>query len=288
MGQAAASMTVDAELRVPAATVRLVRFDLQRPADHVLRNEDAYWLDLSLTPRPHNTRACFRDRWSPHRYERVGKLFLLPPREAMQARSDAASSQTSLLCHLRPEAVRAWCGREIEWTDRRLQASLDIRDACVRSLLLRLAQEARHPGFASEVLTEMILGQLAIELARYCDRVVEVPASGGLAAWRLRLIDERLREVREAPTLTELAELCRVSVRQLTRGFRASRGCSIGDHVASTRIEHAKVLLMSEESVKAVAYSLGFSSPSSFCFAFRRSTGVTPLEFRRRSPRALA
>ena len=34
------------------------------------------------------------------------------------------------------------------------------------------------------------------------------------------------------PSLAELAELCALSVRQLTRGFRASRGCSLGEHIA--------------------------------------------------------
>ncbi len=158
----------------------------------------------------------------------------------------------------------------------------------MRGLLLRLAQEMRHPGFASQALVEMIVCQLSIELARYCANVSETQQGSGLAGWRLRLIDERLREVTAAPTLSDLAALCRVSVRQLTRGFRASRGCSLGEHIASTRIEPAKRLLLSDQSVKAVAYSLGFSSPSSFCFAFRRITGVTPNEFRRRAPHAAA
>jgi AraC family transcriptional regulator len=281
---AAASMTVGAEIRVPTATVQLVRFDMTRPADNVVRHDNAYWLDLCLTPRPPNARACYRERWSPHRYERLGKVFLLPPRQTLQARSDGASSQTSILCHLQPDALSAWCGDELQWTDNQLQASLDIKDDCVRSLLLRLAQEVRHPGFASQTLVEMIVGQLSIELARYCANIGETQKGSGLAGWRLRLIDERLREVASAPTLSELAALCRVSVRQLTRGFRASRGCSLGEHIAATRIELAKRMLLSDQSVKAVAYTLGFSSPSSFCFAFRRITGVTPNEFRQRAP----
>ena len=101
----------------------------------------------------------------------------------------------------------------------------------------------------------------------------------------MRLIDECLREMRAAPTLTELASLCQLSVRHLTRGFRTSRGCSIGDYLASNRINHAKALLASGQSVKEVAYTLGFSSPSSFCFAFRSATGVPPREFLRRSAR---
>ena len=44
---------------------------------------------------------------------------------------------------------------------------------------------------------------------------------------RLRLIDERLADDPSAPPLGELADLCDLSVRQLTRGFKVSRACSI-------------------------------------------------------------
>jgi AraC family transcriptional regulator len=273
-------MTVDAEVRVPIANTQLVCFHMPGPADNILRAEQTYWVDLCLTPRPGNARACYRDRWNPHRFERLGQIFLVPPGEAMQARSDGNLSQSSILCHLDPEPIRKWFDGDLQWTDRRLEASLDIRDTHVRNLLLRLAEELRHPGFASETLVELIVAQLAIELSRYCSAANNGPGGGGLAPWRLRLIDERLREAQEAPTLTELADACRLSVRQLTRGFRASRGCSIGDYIASRRLDHAKQLLATGQSVKAIAYSLGFASPSSFCFAFRRATGQTPREFR--------
>jgi AraC family transcriptional regulator len=138
----------------------------------------------------------------------------------------------------------------------------------------------RHPGFASEMFVELIAAQLAIELERYFARFDEIPKTGALAQWRLMVIDERLNDAQEIPTLSELAALCKLSVRQLTRGFRASRGCSIGDHVANSRIERAKRLLASTQSIKTIAYSLGFTSSSGFCFAFRRATGLTPGEFR--------
>jgi len=283
MARSETLMTIDAEVRVPVAKVQLVRFHVSEPADNILREEETYWLDLCLTPRPRNARACYRDHWGPHRFERIGNVFLLPPRETMQARSDGGPTQVSVLCHLRPEPLRQWFEGDLEWTDRRLAASLDIPDVNVRRLLLRLAEEMRNPGFASEALVELIAAQMAIELSRYCADIKEGPATGGLAPWRLRLIDERLREVREAPTLSELATLCNLSVRQLTRAFRTSRGRSIGDHVAQCRIDNAKRLLATDESVKAIAYSLGFASPSSFSFAFRCATGQTPREFRERA-----
>ena len=172
-------------------------------------------------------------------------------------------------------------------SDRRLEASLDISSAQIRSLILRLGEEARHPGFASQMLAELIAGQMAIELFRYCAAITDGPATGGLAPWRLRIIDERLAELRAAPTLAELAGLCDLSVRQLTRGFRASRGCSIGEYVAQSQIDHAKRLLATDESIKSIAYSLGFASPSNFSCAFRRATGQTPREFRQSELRTL-
>lgn len=277
---------VEAELRAPVATAQIIHFVSLEPADNVMRGEDVYRFDLCLTPRPRNARACYPDRWNPRRFERLGDVFLVPPGEVILARSDSSCEQASVICALNPEPICAWLEEDLEWTDPRLAASLDIRDSHIRCLLLRLAEEARHPGFASEMLVEVVAAQMAIEMSRYCRAVgVNTTRRGGLATWRLRRIDERLQEVREAPTLAELAELCQLSVRQLTRGFRASRGCSIGDYVASSRVQHAKRLLATEQSVKSIAYSLGFATPSSFCYAFRRATGVTPRVFRDDLPR---
>lgn len=276
------TMKLDAELQTPLATTQLARFHVIGPADHLLRAEDTYWLDLCLTPRPANARASFSERWPSTRFERIGKVFLLPPREPLRTRSDGALSQTSVLCHVRPEAVSQWFDGELSWTDHQLESVLDIAEPSIRNVLLRLAAELREPGFASEALSEILVAQIAIELARYCTRMRRVPAAGGLAAWRLRMIDERLRAVRTVPSLSELARLCNLSVRQLARAFRASRGLSIGDHIAQSRIDHARHMLAGHESIKAIAYELGFASPSSFSFAFRSATGETPRDYRAR------
>ncbi len=279
-------MTIEAELRLPTVTAQVVHFNFKKPNNHLLYRDYSYWLDMCLTPRPANARACYQDRWGPHRFEPLGDLFLVPPGEAFHARSDRGGDQASLICQIGVETFGEWLEEEIDWTDRRLAASLNIVNPHIRTALLRLAEEARHPGFRSAVLTEMVAGQVAIELARHCKAVTDDPATGGLAAWRLRLIDERLREINAPPSLVELAGICNISVRQLTRGFRTSRAYSIGDHIAQRRVENAKRLLGADESIKAIAFSLGFASHSSFSFAFRRATGITPRQFRQRqSPR---
>lgn len=273
---------VEAEMGIVGATVQIVRFHLDEPTNRVFRRDDHYWLDLCLSPRPEKARGCYSERWGPHRYERIGDILLLPPGETLHIRTDGGGDQISIVCEIERGLIDRWLGGGIEWTDRRLAASLDIVHPHIRSCLFRLAAEARQPGAGSNILAEMIAGQLAIDVARYCQAIAEGPITGGLASWRLRLIDERLALSGPPPTLSELAERCAISVRQLTRGFQSSRDCTIGEHIAQTRIELAKRQLGSDDSIKAIAYALGFASPSSFAYAFRRATGITPRHFRQR------
>jgi AraC family transcriptional regulator len=270
---------LEGEVEVPGAVAQLVGFHMEGPSDRIFC-EDHYWLDLSLTPRLQNTRARYLERWRPHRYERVGLMMMVPAGHAVQFKTDGGSV-SSIICRLQPALMLRWFGHEVRWTDRVLTAGLGIFNPQLRFLCLRLAEEVRRPGLASEALIELIASQIVIELARHCAAVEEPRATaGGLAAWRLRRIDERTADPGRPPALSELAELCRMSVRQLTRGFRESRGCSIGDWLERNRADHAKRLLRSDTSVEEAARILGYSSASNFSQAFRRSTGMSPRQFR--------
>lgn len=275
--------TVTMEARVHGRTLdaQIVGFHIPEPTDSVLRSEGVYQLNFCLTPRPLYTRGCYPRHWGPHRYEPLGEIFLIPPGEELHIKG-GAGEQASLTCQLRPEAIEAILGEALEWTELRLAEALDITNARIRSLLFRLTEEVRHPGFAGAQMIEFLSGELAVELGRFCIEVVERTVTGGLASWRLRLIDERLGDDPTAPTLEELARLCAISVRQLTRGFRASRGSSIGDYIEQRRMETAKRMLMAGDSVKAIAFAMGFASPSSFTYAFRRAVGISPTHFRTR------
>ena len=274
--------TVEAEMVLSGATVQIVRFHLDEPTNRVFRRDSHYWLDLCMSSRPEKARGCYSERWGPHRFERLGDILLLPPGETLHIRTDGSGDQISLVIEIERALIDRWLDGGIEWTDRRLAASLDLVHPHIRSCLFRLAGELRQPGAGSAILGEMIAGQIAIDVARYCQAIAEGPITGGLASWRLRLIDERLAQGGAVPTLGELADRCAISVRQLTRGFQSSRGCTIGEHITLTRIELAKRHLGSDESIKTIAFALGFASPSSFAYAFRRATGISPRQFRQR------
>jgi AraC family transcriptional regulator len=277
------ALTMDAELNLPVASVRFVQFELFTPVDNFMRNDEVYRLDLSLTPRLPNTRLRYSDSWDAQRFESPGRLFLQPPGQTLHMKSEAGH-QGIIICELSVPLLNTWLEAEFEWTNPRLEASLNIASSTIKNLLLQLGREARYPGFASEMMSEGLALQIAANLQRYYHDIgsksLGAEAVGGLALWRLRLIDERLGDMEKAPTLQELATLCTLSVRQLSRGFRASRGIAIGEYVAQKRIDKAKLLLAKGESVKAVSYTMGFASPSSFSYAFRKASGMAPGQYR--------
>jgi len=269
---------------IASATIALARDESAEAIDLVLHPE-SFRLELCVTPRARNMRGCFTSAWEAHHFERLGDIVLIPPRHALHVRSDGPSNTASIVCTLAGPYVERWLA-PIEWTDQRLEAALDIASIGIRRLLRSLAQEARSSGEDSAALIELLAGELAIELGRYFSAIEDVPLQGGLASWRLRLIDERLRVEGAPPDLAELAALCRISIRQLSRGYRTSRGCTIGDTIAHDRIETAKRLLRGGDSIKAVGSAIGFATTSSFALAFRRATALTPNQFRQRILRA--
>src|ERR1700743_3700575 len=86
MGRLEATMTVEAELRVPTATVQLVNVQFSEPSSGQMREVEDYRLDLCLTPRPRNARVCYSDRWAPHRFEPLGPVWLAAPGARVAAR----------------------------------------------------------------------------------------------------------------------------------------------------------------------------------------------------------
>lgn len=206
----------------------------------------------------------------------------VPAGEEVHLRADAGPRHTAILCEIEPSAFRHWAGADPKVPVNNPEALLDIASNTIRLLLRRLAEEMRTPGTASGRLVEAIFVQLTIELARYCEGICEASQASGLAGWRLRRIDERIADLADPAPLDELAVLCGMSVRQLTRAFRASRGVTLGEYQLQLRLDAAKRALAGPDSIKEISFALGFSSPSRFAAAFRRSFAITPLQFRQR------
>jgi AraC family transcriptional regulator len=270
--------TVETKITVASASAEIRRLHVERPIYHAFETGRSYLIDMSLTGREGDPRVRYDGRWRPGRFEKVGTVFALCGRELIHGLCGPAAD-TSVICRIPLRTVRQWVGKEESWTSDELSAMLDVPSGQVQSLMTRLALELRNPGFGSDILVELIAGQLAIELHRSRFRTPQ-RCGGGLAAWQLRLIEERLNECVSGVALKDIAELCRISVRHLTRAFHISHGCSIRSYVSRRRMEQAKSALIRGESIKSLAPKLGFSNVSSFTTAFRREIGLAPAAFR--------
>ncbi len=70
----------------------------------------------------------------------------------------------------------------------------------------------------------------------------------------------------------------------LSHTFTRVHGVSIGKYILNKKIEESKLMLTeSKTSVADIAESLGFDDTSYYCRVFKKSVGITPSAYRKRS-----
>ncbi len=87
-----------------------------------------------------------------------------------------------------------------------------------------------------------------------------------------------------AISLTELASVAGLSPNHLLRMFKQLFHQTPYQYITARRMEQAQRLLRhTDRSVTDICFSVGFESPGSFSWLFRRHTGVTPTTYRRQT-----
>ncbi len=262
------------EIRISNATIRIECFDLHEPVNSY-HQPDAPVVDMCLTSRPPNACGCYVGRFSPSDFEPLGHICYLPAGLPMRIRSGPGRTR-SLRCSFDRGAFADPMPQISEY---RLRETLHVTSRTIGQICGRILAEMEAPGFASAIVIEAMSSVIAVDLARTFSTSLPSGAlpRGGMAGWRLRRIEERVRADGPPPTLEELALLCDMSTRHLTRAFRQVTGCSIGAKIEEWRVARAKALLSSDSlSLKEIAHLLGFAHPSAFSTAFRRATGEQP------------
>jgi AraC family transcriptional regulator len=111
------------------------------------------------------------------------------------------------------------------------------------------------------------------------------PIMGGLSPQALRRAIERLRSDSDADvSLAALASDAGLSRFHFCRAFKESTGLSPHAWLRQQRLEQAMNMLRdTDASIATVAAELGYASQTAFTAAFRRLTGETPSDWRRRT-----
>jgi AraC family transcriptional regulator len=103
-------------------------------------------------------------------------------------------------------------------------------------------------------------------------------------AWLKRVVDLLQARFLDGLRLPEVAREAGVHPVHLTRVFRAHHGVSLGAYVRGLRLDWAATRLAGSRSTLGdIALEAGFADQSHFTRMFKRHTGSTPGQFRRRS-----
>lgn len=126
-----------------------------------------------------------------------------------------------------------------------------------------------------------------LALVRTAHTVSPVPQalpSGGLAAWQVRRVLERLHAgLAEEIALSELAHIARLSAFHFVRAFKRSLGVTPHRYQIRLRVQRACELLQDVDvPVTEIAFIVGYQSSQSFARVFRQQMGMSPNDYRRR------
>lgn len=268
----------------------LMTHDRDTSVDGQWYSDTSHLFNLSLTERPPSARGYFENMGEG--YRPVGDLFFLPKGQRYLARGGPGRHKT-LFVEMQSDALSADVladdGLDLGNSDGQLlHACMNLRFDRLRGLLMQIGQEVQAPGFASALMLEGLGISLLAETLRVLERTRQsATRKGGLAPWRLRMIEARVRDGEGAPSLAELADVCGLSRRQLMRAFREETGQTVGAFVHNLALDRARNLLDTTDlPVGQVAACVGFSSSGAFSTAFRRATGDSPRSFRLKRRRA--
>lgn len=152
-----------------------------------------------------------------------------------------------------------------------------------------------HQGLAGVdacVLCRRALGHISVygllnafgsALRDACERVRQERSRTYSAAVE-RTLDAIRTRYAEPLRVEDLAAIAHYSPSHLSTLFRQETGTTIGDALLRARLDAAMELLRSTtEPVSSVAQRVGYADMQYFSRVFKRSTGLTPLEYRRKA-----
>lgn len=143
--------------------------------------------------------------------------------------------------------------------------------------------EQKAPGY--EMICQDLMEVLVIHLMRQTNFSTTLTpirkSSSRLCGTVRRYIDEHFKE---NINLDMLAQLTHVNKFYMVHAFSEEYGISPINYMVSKRIEEAKQLLKNDDyALGVISRMLGFSSPSYFSQTFKKMTGMSPIDYRKKN-----
>ncbi|MCD9025861.1 response regulator [Cohnella silvisoli] len=201
---------------------------------------------------------------------------------------------------------------EMESYERALQVLLSYM---ANNLQTKESSESSFKAFCLELIYTILQKIRKIEqqidrLARYNSATLHEELSGlhtfeEVKNWLLRIVTELLKEAKklrpsysepirqafrylnsqfaEDISLQQVADYVHLNKTYLSELFKKETGITFNDHLTRIRIDKAKELIIAgEEKMGALAELVGYPNASYFTKVFKKTTGMTPLEYKQR------
>lgn len=155
------------------------------------------------------------------------------------------------------------------------------------SLLCALSQNlfasVKEPDSYAILHTRSILQEILYLLYKNSYLQIQVPTKTVLSD-QLKQILQYIQQNYSSPlSISHLAQTFHLSESYFMSMFQKQVGCGATEYLIQVRLRHAcKQLRETDTTIATVAYGCGFSNLSNFNRLFKRSTGVTPREYRQR------
>jgi YesN/AraC family two-component response regulator len=151
-----------------------------------------------------------------------------------------------------------------------IAVSYTLSDIFIRKIDRALTAEAVR-AVADEVRIE------------YCTRMRDLSKKQVVSRYVVLAIDYIRTHVQEPITVEQVANELSVNSSYLSKLFKKEMGKSISEYIRDSKIEIAEHMLRHlDDTSLQIANYLGFSSQSHFIQVFRKQTGMTPEEYRKK------
>lgn len=212
-----------------------------------------------------------------HALRMIFDLPLLPPDSAARKKSsseDSGAGETNLeqFIHRHFDMIHHLPGG---LTPAMLEMLTELRN---EAEIKKVGHRLRIGGLCMEIIVE-IVRQLGTRSKR---QVAVIPSKSDIAVQGAK--EYVMGNYSKPITLEEIAWHVRLSREHLARIFREVTGQTVFDYLTQIRVENAKILLCDGDLlVHEIGSRTGFGSPTIFGRIFKRVTGTTPLDYRKRS-----
>ncbi|MFB8280448.1 AraC family transcriptional regulator [Nocardia colli] len=167
-----------------------------------------------------------------------------------------------------------------------LHIKADNSGDCLDDTVRLLSRELAHPQIATEFVLNHLVDILLVQLLRvWLTKRPDEARESWLGVLADPVVSVALAKLHQDParawTTDSLAAELAISRSTLTRRFRAVTGTAPADYLTRWRMDLAAIRLRdTDDTLDAIAHSVGYTSVYAFSRAFRRARAQAPGQFR--------